>query len=434
MMQSRGAGRGIGLSTLGNLAAPIGALVSSPILAQALNSDGRGELAAATAPLFLATAGLTFGLPESITYITAREPWRRRRTLLVGLAVLTVVGGIGSLVIFSISPILSGHNSELASLIAISGAALAPSLIVAALRGLARGMMAWGYIAIEQILSSGMRLVPIVVLAMAGRLDVSSAVTITVISSVASAIVYLGLLSFPRPQARTSTPSEPSVGMIRFGLGMWVGSAAGIVLARLDQMLILPLSDARSLGIYAVAVSICDVVRVFNKAVRDVIFAEQSKEVDDSRLALASRCSTIITFGSAIAVVILAWLLVPLLFGEEFTDVSRIIGIILIGTVVGNPGSVVAAGISARGRPLLRSLAITGGVVINVVLLFLLIPVWGADGAAWASAIANGITGWIVIFLGKRSFGMNPMWYVSFRRSDFSFLVSSTRRFIRKRR
>lgn len=427
---SVGAGRGIALGTLGNLAAPIGALVSSPILAHALDSSGRGELAAATAPLFLAASGLTFGLPESITFISAREPWRRKQVLLVGLALLTLVGGIGSVIILALAPALSAHDGKLSSLIALSGVALAPSLIVAAIRGLARGMMAWGYIAVEQILSSAMRLVPIVALSLGGRLTVSSAVVITVVSSVASAIVYLGLLKVPRSHYEPGQADSPPVGIVRFGLGMWVGGAAGIVLARFDQTVILPLSDARALGIYAVAVSICDVVRVFNKAVRDVMFAEQSARVDETRLALASRSSTILTLASGVSVVILAWFVVPFVFGEQFKDVTRIIAIILIGTVIGNPGSVVAAGLSARGRPLLRSLAMAGGVFINVILLFVLVPAWGADGAAWASAIANGITGWVVILLGKMTFDMNPLWYVSFRSSDLVSLVRSARRFV----
>lgn len=419
-MAQEGAKRGIVVSTLGNLAGPIAALVSAPILAQVLGAAGRGELAAATAPLFLAASGLTLGLPEAVTYLVARAPARRLSVTIRACLILLVVGGIGSLVIALLSPILSGGSDEVADLILLAGLALVPTLVVSVVRGLARGLRRWTLLAVEQVISALLRLSALVVCAVLGVLDPFTAMVITVGSTIVSAVVYLPLLRTSRHS--TDDGKEPRGSLLRFGLGVWVGSAAGIVLARLDQTLVLPLSSAEQLGIYAVAVSLADAVRVFNKAVRDVVFAEQSAKNDDGRMAMASRCSTIITTATAVAVLLISIPVIPWLFGSEFADAVPVLAVILLGTVIGNPGSIVAAGLSARGRPILRSIALLCGVAINLIGLVVLVPMFGAMGAAIASAAANGATGWIVLWFARRYFGLHPQVFLRFERKDMLVL------------
>lgn len=413
----RGTGRGVAITTVGNLTAPLAALVSAPVLAQALGAAGRGELAAAMAPLMLAVSGLTLGLPEAVTYAVARQPWRRRRALAHASALIAIAGLLGSLAIALVAPALSGGDHALGTLILLTGFALSPTLLLSSLRGFARGRQAWGLIAIEQLLGALIRLGAIVSLAMGGALTAQTAAFITVSAALLGGLAYLGLLRRPAPVSSPNT-EEPPVPLLRFGIGVWVGSVAGVLLARLDQVLILPLAGAEALGVYAVAVSIAEVVRVFNKAVRDVVFAEQSEENDDARLAQASRVSTMITTIAAVVVFALAVPLVPWLFGSEFLRAVPVIGIILLGTVIGNPGSVVAAGMSARGKPLFRSIAILCGVGINVVALLVLVPPLAELGAALASALGNGITGWIVLWFANRFFGLRPRLFLQFEWSD----------------
>ena len=61
------------VNSASNIAVPLTSFFSAPILAHALGVVGRGEVAGATAPLFLlATAG-ALGLPEAVTYFAARS-------------------------------------------------------------------------------------------------------------------------------------------------------------------------------------------------------------------------------------------------------------------------------------------------------------------------------------------------------------------------
>jgi O-antigen/teichoic acid export membrane protein len=410
--------RHIVLVTLGNLSSPVVALISAPLLAQGLGVDDRGELAAATAPLFLAASALTLGLPDAITHFTARSRAYSRRSMGANLLVLTALGLVGSAMIFLLAPLLSAGSEELARLIRISALALTPALWVGAGRGFARGLHLWRWVVAEQLIGAGIKLAGVTSLFLLGALTPLSAAVLLSAALFIGGVIYVAL--GPALTRGRSSVSNRRVAI--FGLAVWPGVLAGVVLSRLDQTLILPLSSAAALGVYAVAVSIADSARVFNIAVRDVIFARESASSDDSALALASRLSTMITAALAVCVVGLAFVVVVPLFGEDFSQVPLVVAVILAGAVVGNPGSVVAAGVSARGRAGLRSIAIMTGVVINVGLLLLLVPSWGALGAAGAAAIANSLTGLLVVAMAWRVFGIRPSQVLRLHLSDVAEL------------
>ncbi len=75
---------------VGNFFPPLAMLISAPILAQALGVDGRGEVAAATAPLILVITAATFGIPDAVTYVIARTP-RRESGRATRLGLLMIV-------------------------------------------------------------------------------------------------------------------------------------------------------------------------------------------------------------------------------------------------------------------------------------------------------------------------------------------------------
>lgn len=71
-MPSRSTGQSMITATIRNLVVPLSALATAPILAYSLGVEERGELAAATVPLFLFISLASVGLPEATTYLVAR--------------------------------------------------------------------------------------------------------------------------------------------------------------------------------------------------------------------------------------------------------------------------------------------------------------------------------------------------------------------------
>ena len=87
---------------LGSALTPLVGALSGPILARNLGVDGRGAVAAATAPLLFALAVGTLGLPEALTFRVAADGSvdsrmvRRLLRVLVVFAVLLTASAAGA--------------------------------------------------------------------------------------------------------------------------------------------------------------------------------------------------------------------------------------------------------------------------------------------------------------------------------------------------
>ncbi|WP_248240063.1 oligosaccharide flippase family protein [Microbacterium kunmingense] len=398
-MPSSGRGaRHVFIVAIGNFSSPLVALLTAPLLAQALGAAGRGEVAAATAPLMLLAAALTMGFPEAVTHLVARASGVHISRVVVLVALVLFLGGLGTGLVWICAPGLAAGDSVLTELIRLCSLALAPALVIGVVRGVARGLQKWNLVVTDQVLASTFKLVALAALVITDDLTPLTAAVTLSSSLLVGALAYMPLL-----WARRSPGSHLSIrGTVAFGLAVWPGAIAGVVLSRLDQLLIIPLSSAAVLGVYAVAVSLSDAARMFNAAVRDIMFARQSARVDDQALAIAARISTLITLLIAIIVTLLSIPLSVPIFGPQFSQVPLVLGILMFGAVIGNPGSVLGSGLAARGRPLLRSVAMLAGIGVNVGMLIALVPNLGAVGAAIAAALANALTGQLVAFMAGR--------------------------------
>ena len=84
------------------------AFFTGPILAQGLGVDGRGWVAAATAPVGLITTAATFGVPEAVAYAVARHRGLARAAGRRGLALLALAGLLAAVAVVLAAPFLSG--------------------------------------------------------------------------------------------------------------------------------------------------------------------------------------------------------------------------------------------------------------------------------------------------------------------------------------
>lgn len=412
------------VSLVGNVFPPLSAFVTAPILAQVLGVAGRGELGAATAPLLLALGIATFGMPEAMTHFVGRSSGPIRPVVLRGLAWLALGGVAGTAGIVLLAPLLSGGSADVGALIRIAAVALVPSLLLSGLRGVAAGLHLWGLVTIERLISAAFRLVAVIVLAATGTLTELTATIVIGLTSFVGAAAYVALPALTRGKQRVGATTLHA-GMLSFGSRVWVGSFIGILLARFDQAILLPLSSAVALGLYAVAISISELPLVFNSAMRDVIFSAESESNQDDRLALASRTSTLVTAVIAVLIGLASIWGIPLLFGEDFAGALVPTLILLAGVVLGNPGSIASVGLSARGRPGLRAFALVVGFAANLSLLLLLAPALGAVGAALATFAGSVLASLTAVILLSRRFGFSMGAFYGLRRSDITVILAA---------
>lgn len=378
--------RGAMASVAAAALAPVAGFVSAPLLAQGLGVAGRGESGAAYASLLLVCALFPIGLPESVTHWVAQR--RAHGTVKRAAVLLLAFGIVGGCALLVASPALAGGSPTAERAIRLA-AIFAPATILGLLaRSIALGRQLWGLAALERLITAVSRVGLIAALFLAGSLSLDTAVFVLALAGVLGSVAYLPMI-WTKDVGASTGPGIRIAGLLGYGSRFWIGAVSGVLVSRLDQSILLPLSDATQLGLYVVAVSISELPLVVNTALRDLIFSVESENAANDRLALAIRISNSMTVVAGALVAAASALLIRPVFGAEFARALWPAWILLVGVVVGNAGSIAGVAMSARGRPGSRSLALAIALVVNIGALIVLTPRFGAVGAAVATVLAN---------------------------------------------
>lgn len=385
-----------------SLLVPAAGILTQPILAQALGVAGRGELAAALAPAALAVAVATLGLPEALTYYLAKHPRATRPALMWATLISGGLGGACLLGTLGTLPFLSTGDPELGSLILLATALTIPALVVGALRGAACGRQMWNAVAAERLANSALRIVLIVALWLVGELTVVTAVVVTSLSPILSGVAYWRLLVRPAEDGTETSKSVMLHQLLSFGSRMWLGAVASMLLARIGQILMAPLASVEQLGLYSVANTISDVPLIVALAIQGALFGLNSKSKDAIQLTSTTRLTLLVGFvGCAMLGGTLPFWMVPL-FGAGFENAVIPTLMLMLSALLCIPGLMAATGVSAWGRPGLRSVGIGITLVINIIAFIILVPTFGVIGACITSIISNIVmTGFMVVVASR---------------------------------
>lgn len=385
--QRRSFSRSVIVTIIGTAFPPAAALITAPLLARSLGVDARGEVAAAQAVAVLAVGVMALGLPETVTHYVARRAFRTRNQIVAVVFVSVVSGALASLVVSKLSFWLGDESQTASTLIQFAGLSIAPALLLGLARGHAAGRGWWERIAAERIIGSAVRLFGSIALFATGHLGPTEAVTLVVYGPLIGALAYVRLRPMHPKAGDRELASSRSVAS--YSLRIWVGYISGIILMRIDQVLLIPLAGAEALGIYAVAVAVSEVTLIVNSAIRDVTFTDQSAAFDHARVVRAARLSFLATGAIAAAFAFVLPFAIPAMFGDDFAGAVAVTTVLLLAVTVGTPGSLAGAGLAAIGRPGLRSVSLAIAAGAGVFALVIFAPLWGATGAAWATLVGN---------------------------------------------
>jgi O-antigen/teichoic acid export membrane protein len=180
-----------------------------------------------------------------------------------------------------------------------------------------------------------------------------------------------------------------------YGMRGQLGGLLSLVNLRLDVAILGALAGPGVLGVYAVASKYAELLRLPGLALNYVLypaFARSNRR--DARIrtrALLPRAAGLNVL-AAIPLALAVAMVLPLLYGRDFRGAVVPALILLAGQLGEGVAGLVGAYLYGVRRPGLNSLAIGVGVVVTVVGDLLLIPRYGAVGAAVTSAAAYLIT------------------------------------------
>jgi PST family polysaccharide transporter len=170
------------------------------------------------------------------------------------------------------------------------------------------------------------------------------------------------------------------------------------VYMRIDQIMLGEMIDDAEVGIYSAAVRISELwyfipVAIVSSVAPAIASAKKADEEQYQR-RVQQLLYTMALFGYAVAIPIslISGPLVRLLYGNEFAGAGAVLAVHIWAGVFVNLGGAHAQWLINEGKTGYFSVSTAIGAVINVVLNFILIPRWGALGAAIATLVAYGVT------------------------------------------
>lgn len=373
-------------------------LVTGIIAARALGVDGRGTLALLwLVPVVLALLG-GIGIAPATTYFVARNRDHMRAIIGISLRIILVLAVCLSALYALVLMIVSHGFSALegAFSVALLPCFLLQNLAIASLLGQER-FHAYNLA----------RIIPVAAYATFSlSVVLAGATNLTAIMAACFAAWVLALIPTWFMVARTKADGEGEPEATRrdimgFGLRGVVGSVSPIDDVRLDQFLVGLMLDSYALGLYVSAIAFCNIQRFIALGVGAVSYPRVAAERRGPQAwALTTRyfrIGLVLITGASVVLFLLLPFLVPLFFGDDFSEAVGLGRILLTGTFFLALHRLLTELARGLGHPGYASISEATNAVVFLAVVFLVLSPVTEHGIAWA-VVTGGVT--CVLLLG----------------------------------
>ena len=393
-LRPQGVGRSVARTAAFNLASVLAAGLGGVILARVVGPTVRGEYAAITAWFGVALMVGGMGQPAALCFHVASDPQRAREYVATSRAMMLTTGALALAAGMLLAPLLARGNIAVTdgyriafatSIVAFVGASYTFSLQ-------ARDLHRWNVVRVSQ---------PVLSLIMIGVLWRLRLLTLDTALAVLAMTMLLQLGWAYRCCRRTGlAPGRADAGLVRplaaYGAAQIAALTPAALNAQLDQLVLSLTVSLADLGRYAIAVSLTSLPVPLVSALGNVAFPRLASQRAVTgatyrlqRLALLS--SAALAAGMLVPLAVVAYWLVPLVFGAGYRGAVPLLWILTPGAIFLACGQVAGDLLRGRKRPIVVAWAQGLAAVFTVALLFALLPIVGVAGAAIASTVAYGI-------------------------------------------
>jgi O-antigen/teichoic acid export membrane protein len=369
------------------LSTPI-ALLLVVLQSRFLEPSGRGAFV-------LAVLGVTIfsrllgQLGIAVTNRMAEPGVDLRRLVQRALGLGIVLGTAGSLVVFAVGASSDDLGPRVALLAAL---ALVPNVLWQTISGILLGLARvrlWNYI---QILPPVLTVVGMLVLVVAIDGGVAGAVGAWAAANAVTAVVALAAAHRAwRPTELPNVVDPVSRALARFAITMGAVQVVNLISYRVELFVLRRFEELRDVGIYSIAMQAAEAMWLVAGALATAVTAPAVHETEQRArelIARSARRALLLTAAVAVGVGAAAPVLVPLLFGDDFSDAVRPLWVLLPGVVAYAPVTVLVVYLSVRrGRPRLSLAVSIAALAVTTAAAFALIPAFGTTGAALASTL-----------------------------------------------
>lgn len=236
-----------------------------------------------------------------------------------------------------------------------------------------------------------------------------------------------GYIRGVRPTPRKSLAELPR--LAGYAARAWPMDAVFTIATYLDRLVLIPLLSPEELGLYGVAFSFSRVVLLSQPAILSVMFSHMAGRTAIERRQLHDHALRFL-FAALLAGCVLLWfagdVLLSWTYGREFVAAHTVFRLLVIEASLAVLSQVTAQLFLSDDRPGVVSIIQIAVLVVSIALLLLLVPVWGAVGAAFA-LVAAGSLRWMLFMGATKLIWNSPLPRLYLIRDDLRYLRSLLR-------
>ncbi|MDI6901115.1 MAG: polysaccharide biosynthesis C-terminal domain-containing protein [Anaerosomatales bacterium] len=363
----------------------------SVVLARGLGPAGKGDLSLVQLVTSLSLAFVSLGLPSAVTYLAAQRKVGGRSVLRLSL----VFAAVPTLVLVLLA-VLTGDwvTAELvkvsSSLHLVLGClALFPSLVQLFLSSYLVGLGEIRTTAITNVSLLGLQLVFVSLLAVSGMLTSLAAVYAWIATTIIGA-TWFARVALRKGPAEGLSPRGVIREGLTYGLASWAASAVGLLALRLDMLLVSTLGTVSAVGVYSITVTLAEMLFFIPRAVGQVLLPKVASDPDEGARISARMLRSVwpVTLSAGVVLGALAWVFVPVVYGQDFLQVRTVFWLLVPGTVMSAIAGAAGSYHAGSGHPVRTLWANVANLTINVLANLALIPRYGIAGAALSSSLS----------------------------------------------
>ncbi len=371
------------------------------ITARTLGPEGRGEQAALILwPEFMANV-ITLGIPSALVYNLRRYPEERSNFFSAAVILCSILGiGSATVGILFLPQWLSQYPTETIRMAQLL-MPIVPIFLLAQLFALA--LDASSQFAISNI---GRYMMPLGTLLLLYGLVISHNITpytAALAYILPGIVVFLFRLAYLRKvfKFQWSGLTKTYRRLMSYGVRSYGVELVKTLSGKLSQVVIVGLLSSSNLGIYVVALNLSRMMNVFQTSFVTVLFPTVAGRPRKEVVALTGRAVRVSLALSCLAGIIVSFLapvVLNVLYGEKFLAAIAVFRILLVEIIISGTVWVFLQAFMAVGKPGFVTLLQGLGVAISIPLMFLLVPVYGLEGAGMA-LLCSSFTRLILVYL-----------------------------------
>ncbi|WP_299119794.1 flippase [uncultured Winogradskyella sp.] len=198
--------------------------------------------------------------------------------------------------------------------------------------------------------------------------------------------------------------------------------------AKLDIIILDWVSTDYETGIYSKGYSVGNYLLQIPWMLNTIVFTRSAISKDgiefSKRVCQLLRITSLVILFLAIVLFLLSDFIIVFMFGEEFKESAMVLNYLLFGVLFLTLFKILNQDLAGKGKPWVSMKAMIPGLIVNVILNIVLIPKYGAIGAAFASSLSYCLA--IVLFFHFYSLSskISLKEMFSYKKSDFDPIIS----------